>query len=461
MSVYQILKQLESTSSTNEKQAILEQHKDNELLMECFRLMLDDTLFYIKKIDESQLRTTSPHGQVEFLTLKEAIRELESLTNRTYTGNEATLFLNALLNSVSLEDEDVLIRVVKKDPNCGVSDKTVNKVWKGLVKDTPYMRCDGDLQKITYPCLAQVKSDGMFCNIICTKGKVTILSRNGKHLDFGGILESLFDRLSDDDIVLHGELLVLDDEGKPLPRKTGNGLLMSVQKYDSTRETLVEKLANTKTDKQYNKIQMELVVLDEKINNIRNNTVVNLWDSVYYHSWKNGYGVVFCWERFDCTGEIVNLLNTEKVKLIDHRYVESLEDINQYYLEVLSGGEEGLVIKNPNGPWESGNSKNLIKMKAEEECDLVCYDTIPHKKNPNLIGALCCMSGDGKIRVDVGSGLTDEDREKGKDFYIDKIMTVRYNEKIENKGGGWSLFLPRLVEIDRQDHAADMFKDVK
>lgn len=460
MSVYQIIKQLESTSSTNEKQTILEQYKDNELLRECFRLMLDDTLFYIKEIDEPQFRTTLLHEQVELLTLKEAIRELESLTNRTYTGNEANLFLNALLNSVSLEDGDVLIRIIKKDPNCGVSDKTVNKVWKGLIKTTPYMRCDGDLDKISYPCLAQVKSDGMFCNIICANDKVTILSRNGKYLDFDGILEDIFDRLSVDNLVLHGELLVMDN-GKVLPRKTGNGLLMSVQKYYSTRETLVDKLAKAKTATQFNKIQMDLHVLNEKIDNIRKNTVVNLWDCVDYSNWKNGFSEQLCWERFDITKEIVDLLNSSKVNLIDFRYVDSLKEISEYYEEVIINGEEGLVIKNPNGPWESGNSKNLIKMKAEEECDLVCYDTIPHKKNPSLIGALCCMSGDGKLRVDVGSGLTDEDRAKGKDFYIDKIMTVRYNEKIKNKNGEYSLFLPRLVEIDRQDHAVDFFENIK
>jgi len=460
MSVYDIFKQLESTTSTNEKQAILEKNKDNELLKECLRLMLDDTLFYIKQIDSPQVRVTKTfHDLVEFLTLKEAIRELQYLTNRTYTGNDANLFLDALLNSIALEDEDILIRIIKKDPNCGVSDKTVNKVWKGLIKETPYMRCDGELEKIILPCLGQLKSDGMFTNIICSNGKVTFLSRNGKHLDFDGILENLFDRHSDDELVFHGELLVIDN-GKILPRKTGNGLLMSVLKYDSTRETLVSKLVNAKTEKQREKFQKELFALDEKINNIRKNTIVNLWDCVCYDGWKKGYDYTECERRFEITKMAVDGLNSDKVNLIGYKILYSFNQINSYYEEAIAKGEEGLVVKNLNSPWESGNSKNLVKIKEEKECDLLCYDVIPHSKNPNLIGSLCCKTSDGVLFTDVGSGLTEEDRKKPKHFFIDKVMTVRYNEKIRNKQGGYSLFLPRIVEIDRQDHKPDSIIDV-
>ena len=462
MSVYNVFKQLESTSSTNEKQSILEQNKGNELLKECLRLMLDDTLFYIKKVDSPQQRVTKKlHEQIEPLTLEEAISRLKNLTDRKYTGYEANLYLNETLNSLALEDEDILIRIIKKDPNCGVSDKTVNKVWKGLVKETPYMRCDGVLEKITFPCLAQIKSDGMFCNIICNDGKVTILTRNGKFLDFDGMLENEFENFSSSQIVLHGELLVLDENGKVLPRKTGNGLLMSVQKYESTRDTIINKIENAKTQKQRDKFQSELEALDSKIYNIRENTIVNLWDAIDYNGWKNGYDETDCLNRFCLTKHTVSIIDSDKVNLIDYKFIDTLEEINSYYEEAINDGEEGLVVKNYSSPWEDGNSKNLVKIKAEHECDLVCYDVVPHSKNPNLIGALCCMTGDGKIRVDVGTGLTDKDREESKDFYIDKIMTVRYNEKIKNKNGGYSLFLPRLVEIDRQDHKVDFFEDVK
>jgi hypothetical protein len=49
MSVYEILQELEATSSKNEKEAILLKHKNDETLKRCFELAYSPTIqFYIK-----------------------------------------------------------------------------------------------------------------------------------------------------------------------------------------------------------------------------------------------------------------------------------------------------------------------------------------------------------------------------------------------------------------------------
>ena len=122
--MYEIFKELETTSKTNEKIEILKKNAGNVLLQECFKLMLNETLFYIKKIPMYEHRSS-------VFALEEAIEMLSNLSNRHHTGNAAIEYLQDILTHTSPENADVIKRIIKKDPNCGVSYKTVNKVPSG------------------------------------------------------------------------------------------------------------------------------------------------------------------------------------------------------------------------------------------------------------------------------------------------------------------------------------------
>ena len=78
-------------------------------------------------------------------------------------------------------------------------------------------------------------------------------------------------------------------------------------------------------------------------------------------------------------------------------------------------------------------------------------------KYKGKIGALLCESGDGNVKVSVGSGLTDEQRSLPESDYIGKIISVKYNTKIPNYDkSGETLFLPRFVEIRLDKDSADI-----
>ena len=96
-------------------------------------------------------------------------------------------------------------------------------------------------------------------------------------------------------------------------------------------------------------------------------------------------------------------------------------------------------------------------MKAELEADLLVEGvTNGTGKNDGLIGALECTSKDGTLKVRVGSGLTDEDRKRDPDEFIGKIVSVKYNEKIQDKNSSDSrLFLPIFQELRLDKSEAD------
>ena len=106
---------------------------------------------------------------------------------------------------------------------------------------------------------------------------------------------------------------------------------------------------------------------------------------------------------------------------------------------------------------ETSTRRKPIKMKAELEADLLVEGvTNGTGKNDGLIGALSCTTKDGTLKVNVGSGLTDEDRKKDPDEFIGKIVSVKYNEKIKDKNSpNWSLFLPIFQELRLDKSEAD------
>lgn len=162
--IYKIINQLESTSSRNEKIAILEKNKTNVLFKQVVKLALDPfTNFYIKKIPK--YRCGIPDTTLDF-----ALDEISKLSSRKITGNSAIDFLRNLLCSLDEQDAVVLERVIQKDLKCGVAVGVVNAAWDDFIAEYPCMLASQYDQKIVdkiaFPAYVQLKLDGMRFNAI-------------------------------------------------------------------------------------------------------------------------------------------------------------------------------------------------------------------------------------------------------------------------------------------------------
>ena len=154
---------------------------------------------------------------------------------------------------------------------------------------------------------------------------------------------------------------------------------------------------------------------------------------------------------------------TEKVQCIHTYDVQNIDEANEIFQRFLDQGEEGIMLKTTSHIWENKRSKHLIKFKAELDCDLkvVGYQEGTGKYQGQM-GALICESEDGQLQVNVGSGFNDEDRKKlTKEVVEGKVITVKYNARIQSKNGDESLFLPIFVEVREDKDQADHIKDIK
>ena len=434
--VPEILKELESNASTNFKLEVLRKNSDNEELKEFFRLCLDKQLnFYLKKIPEYNTNHTNE------ITLQDAMKSLSKLSDRVFTGKKAIFYVSRLLNQLSPENADVICRIIKRDPNVGVSFTTANKVWDDLIFVWPCHLCerstDKNLSNIVYPAIIQEKSDGMRINIVYHDGNITYRSRNGSIIDLQGTLDEEVKKFAsmtnhiEKSFVLDGEALVLDNRGIITDRATGNGILNKAIQGTITKEEA------------------------EKI-------IVNLWDFIPYDTFvkkekgKQNYIDVVRWMN----GILKNGFN--KVRLIHTKIVNDKEQALKFYAQMLEKGKEGAILKNHTSRWEDKRSKDNVKLKLDEKIDLKIVGTFPHKKKPNWIGGFECESSDGKVKVNAGSGLTDADRKRDPIYYLNKIATFKSNGLVKSKQKEeFSLFLPIYDQIRLDKDVADSYEDIK
>jgi ATP-dependent DNA ligase len=423
MEVFDILEDLAANPSRNYKIDKLTEHKDNQVLREVVRLTLDPfTQFYIRKIPKYEATGSD--------SLVQAMDKLFELSSRTLTGHAGIEHLTQVLTSLSPKNAKVLERIIAKDLKCGVSTATANDVWLGLVVDYPCMLASQYEQKlvdkIQWPAMVQLKMDGMRFNAVVRDGQCEFKSRNGKTIDLLGNLEKEFVELANGiDTVFDGELLVKDDSGT-LNRQTGNGILNKAGKGTIT---------NTEAAMVH----------------------ATIWDIIPYMYFIDSYCPTPYKDRF------ARLKEADKISIVPNFIVENIDEAQAKFKEYYDQGEEGIILKDMNAPWENKRSKSLIKFKGELECDLKIVDVEDGTgKYEGMLGALVCESEDGIIKVKVGSGFNDEDRKKiKKQDVVGKVVAVKYNARIRSKHEDESLFLPIFVEIREDKDKADSAESIK
>ena len=432
MEINQIFEDLAANNSRLFKIDYLRKHQDNKVLRDVIHLALDPfTQFYIRKIPKY---TPAAPNQAD--SLSAVADSLYMLSSRSVTGNSAIDYLTKLLSSLTESDAKVIERIIAKDLKCGVSVATVNEIWPGLVHEYPCMLCSGYdeklVKKIEFPAYVQLKMDGMRFNAIVRSGEVEFRSRNGKEIELLGFLEDEFRAMAGDiDCVFDGELLVVDD-GNILDRQTGNGILNKASKGTISKEEASKVHAT-------------------------------VWDVIPYLYFAEGEYHTSYARRFIEVQNMLKNTDSKKVKAVETTMVSNLEEAHEKFQEYYAQGQEGIILKDAMGIWENKRSKTQIKFKGELECDLVVTGIEEGRgKYQGKIGALIAESADGLVKVSVGSGLSDELRTSlSQEDVIGRIITVKYNARIQNKQGEHSLFLPIFIELRSDKDSANHSKEIK
>jgi DNA ligase-1 len=133
-------------------------------------------------------------------------------------------------------------------------------------------------------------------------------------------------------------------------------------------------------------------------------------------------------------------------------YVGELE-FKEYNKEAIEAGFEGIMIKSVDAPYESKRTVSWLKMKPFIEVSLEITDVEEGTgKNAGRLGALVCSGVDDgrQITVNVGSGLSDDDRSEfwaNRDNLTGQVVEVRADAVTQNQDGTYSLRFPRFLRF--------------
>lgn len=445
-SVYEIITEVENAKGSNAKLAIIVENKDNVDLKEFFKLALDPKItFNIKKIPAY----SSSYEKILFWS---AMQHLTRLSSREITGNAAKIFLTNILEDAGPENAKMIERIIKKDVKCGLSFGSIDKVWPGLILQFPVMKCerhnDKNLENIHYPAFAQKKADGMRTEIFVAKtepiehhligrievGDVLFKTAAGNTFSVCPHLKKQCLNFVEENMVLDGEALIMEN-GQLLPRKKANGILNKC-------------IQGTATMKDMSKVVLEL------------------WDIIEVEDFFKGDSGHTYSERWEYLCDLHrDAISTKhditKISLIETVIVNSRDEAELFSINQIKNGFEGAVLKNFDTIWENGRSKDQVKFKGAFDADLEIIDFKPHSKKSDLIGSLICKSADGKLVVNVGTGLKKEDIQKPFSFYQGKIAEIQFNEIIEAVGSETkSMFLPVFIRVRTDKIVADTIESI-
>ena len=280
------------------------------------------------------------------------------------------------------------------------------------------------IDRINFPCIAQTKMDGMRAMIIVKDNETIVYSRNGKVME--GLGKHFEPMVAHNEMVYDGELAVLGEDGKPLDRKAGNGIL---------HKAVVGTIS------------------PEEIKRVR----ITLWDIISTHAWEDGFDATPYHARL---AELKSLPINDLFSVVETHTLDNMDQAQTLFQEMLAKGEEGIILKNNDHPWENKRSTQIVKMKEVLEIDLKVIGWAEGTgKYVGMMGALQCENKDGSIKVDVGTGYNDAQRTDlwiKKDKVVGKIISVQYNAVIDRKDKDVkSLFLPVFVELRPDKEEAD------
>lgn len=440
-----ILEQLENTNSQKEKIKILETL--NEVQRIWFKMCYNPRItFGIKKIPDIP---ENPNKDLETSQVMDLYNNL--FVTRKLTGNAAIEKLAEILSRV--KELEPAIRLIQRDAKCGVNAALLNKVYPNLIPEIPCMLAhpmnDKTIKNIKFPCIVQTKEDGCRVIIFVDENDVKFFTRNGSELDLPEIKDLILSLdFNIKNFMLDGELLAIKN-GALLDRKTGNGICNKAVRGTISNEE-------------------------------RQLLGIKLWDFIEGINDKTPYNGRFLkLERF--VSEIKGFSNSDKLQTVDTDYVNSMEEAQEIFESDLKKGLEGVILKNIDSVWEDKRSKHLLKMKEEKTADLEVIAVDEGDGDfEGGIGALTCITRDGKLKVNVGTGLSLEDRGFENDLsggkkvikqiksfkeaskkFLGKIVEVKYNQLIKAKDKEeYSLFLPRLVQVRLDKDQANSIEEI-
>lgn len=396
-------------------------------LFNCYLTYNPYYTYHIRQVDEVAGHSGRPNTWTRFWAL------LESLRTRSVTGNAAR---EAIAECAQLfNDEEwntVCRRVLIKDLRCGISEKTLNKVLAKTDWRIPVFTCQlaqdstDQPKKLTGIKRLEPKLDGVRVLAVVQGMNVTLFSRNGK--EFANFPEIARD---------------IQRHRAAFQRNLGSGgrFVLDGEVVGESFQKLM-KQAHRKSD-------VETAGM-----------TYNIFDIIPLDDFQRGFWNAQQYKRFNILDQAWGYLlnNSCSLKIVqglevDLDTAEGHDIMHRYAEDCVAEGYEGIMIKSMDAPYVCKRADYWMKWKPTISVDLeIVGFEVGTGRNADRLGAIICEGEDNgrRIRVNVGSGLSDSDRDEywsNRDSLLGHLVEIQADAVTQNQDGSYSLRFPRFLRF--------------
>jgi len=431
------IRDLESSDSRLHKESVIEKalmaaklgsSNAQCFLFNCYQAYNPYYVFGVKKVPETTGMNHKPNPWPKFWAMLEALR------TRSLTGHNAKTAIEFMAEQFdSVEWNGLCRRVIIKDLRCGISEKTLNKVLENTEWRIPVFTCqlatDSEKHTAKMKGLKRIeqKLDGVRVLAVMTKNTVNLYSRNGKPFEnfphivdqLDAIAPALFQAWSTGrykSLVLDGEII----------GESFQALMKQAQRKSDVETT---------------------------------GMVYSVFDIIPLEDFERGYWNNQQDRRLKTLEDMRHIFEqTDCVRLMDGIEVdldtaEGHDIMRRYAEDAVEAGFEGIMIKDLGAPYECRRSTFWMKWKPTITVDLTIVGFEEGTgRNEGRLGAIICEGDDNgrRIYVNVGSGLSDADRDEywsARDQLLGDVVEVEADAVTQNQDGTYSLRFPRFLRF--------------
>jgi DNA ligase-1 len=183
-------------------------------------------------------------------------------------------------------------------------------------------------------------------------------------------------------------------------------------------------------------------------------------------------------KRLKLAKQIVEQINSSRVRFVEHIVIHNQEELEKYLEDCLKRGFEGIMIRDPKGPYKEGKStlreQWLLKIKPFEDCEARIINYFEEMENTNeakrdatgkqkrssakdgkkpkgTLGGFIGLDLTTGTEVRVGGGFTAQQRKEfwaKRDSMIGQLMTYKKQTVGEKDKPRHPVFLGLRPEID-------------
>ena len=416
LNIISIINSIGNTSSTKEKENILKQNSENELLQKVLEYCYNPSKVY-------GIAKKSLNNSVE---PNRCFNDIFSMLDWLQTVNRSTDVLNTVnsfLNSYDNDERDLYIKILLKDLRCGVSEKTVLKAFPKIFYlheiQQAYPLKDNNKPKLGEWFALQIKWNGIRGDYMPNSNE--IISRQG--IAFTGM-----EHIVRDIKTLFGDTYVIDGE---LIRDNKDN------KTDEENFTLTCSIVNT-------------------IDNVDKSDIhFRVYDIIPLNEFLEGKSKKKFIERYKDLMKFKEEAEEKGIKSIvfSENLYEGTDSskIDELLEKVDKEGKEGLMLYK-NDFYKCKRHNGILKVKSFLSCDVRCMSVYEGegKYEGSLGGIIVNYKG---YEVGVGSGFSDSQREyywNNQQEIIDKIVQIKYKAESKSKKGNLSMQFP-IFQLVREE----------